>query len=122
MLDNNFSLDMDPVFGVKYSSTGSGFKICILAPPSKLGLTIPQGPTGYTLGRKTVIPALKQTGKAINIRNTWCMIFKWDFFHMKLHIVSKPSKLVSAVMLLLEQHNTPLLSLHLEVGVTVFFV
>ena len=36
------------------------------------------------------------------------------------HIVSKPLRLVSVVISLLEQHNTPLLSSHLEVGATVF--
>ena len=74
----------------------------------------------HTPHRKTVTPALRQTGTAINTRNTWCMIFKWDSFDNKQHIVSKPLRLVSAIISLLEQHNTPLLSLHLEVGVTVF--
>ena len=42
-----------------------------------------------------------------------------DSFNIKLHIVSKPIELVSAVISMLE-HNTQLLPLHLQVGVTVF--
>ena len=50
-----------------------------------------------------------------------CIISKWDSFNKKKRIVSKPLRLVSAIMTLLEEHNTPLLSLYLEVGVTVIF-
>ena len=47
-------------------------------------------------------------------------MFKWDNFNIKLHIVSKPLRLVLAIVSLLEQNNTQLLSLHLKVGVTIF--
>ena len=66
---------------------------------------------------------MKQTGSAINTRNTWRIILKWGSFNNKQHtyIVSKLLRLAFIVTSLLEQHNTPLLSLHLEVGVIVSF-
>ena len=66
--------------------------------------------------KKTITPAMRQPGTAINARNTWCIIFKWNSLNIKLNRISKPLRLVLAVILLLEQHNTQLLSLHLEVG------
>ena len=74
----------------------------------------------YTPRKKAVAPALWQAGTAINTRNIWCIILKWDSFIIKQHIVSKLLRLVSAVISLSKQHNTPLVSPHLEVGVIVF--
>ena len=60
-----------------------------------------------------------QNGLEINGRNTWCMIFKWDSFDIKLHIYS-----LQAIENNLSQYITvgitSLHSLRLEVGVTVF--
>ena len=74
----------------------------------------------HTPDRKTITPALRQTGTEINTNNTWCVISKWGSFNIKLHMVSKPLRSVSAIISLLEQNNTQFLSLPLEVGVTVF--
>ena len=68
-----------------------------------------------TLDKRTTTPALRQTGTAINIRNTRCIILKFDSFNIKPHIVYKPMGVVLAFISVLEQHNTPLLSQHLEV-------
>ena len=46
------------------------------------------------------------------------MLFWINLQELK-HIVSKSLRLFSVVISLLEQHNTPLLSLHLQVKVTV---
>ena len=69
---------------------------------------------------KTVTPALRQTVTAISTTNTRCTIFKRDSFNIKVHIVYKILALVLAIISLLDQQKTLLLSLHLEVGVTVF--
>ena len=69
---------------------------------------------------KTVKPALRQTVTAISTTNTRCTIFKRDSFDIKAHVVYKILALVLAVISLLDQPKTLLLSLHLEKGVTFF--
>ena len=83
---------------------------------------VPVSPThsGVTPDRKTASPALRQTGSAINTRNTWCIIFTWYWFDNKQHVFSKLLRIVSVIISMLEDHNAILLSLHLEVGTTAF--
>ena len=64
----------------------------------------------HTPARKTVTPALRQTGTAIYIRYTWCIKFRWDSFNIKQCIIHKPLRLVSSVISLLEPYSTPSLS------------
>ena len=59
----------------------------------------------HTVDNKTVTPALKETGSAVNSRNTWCMIFKLSSFNNK-RLVSMLLILSLTVILLLEQHIT----------------
>ena len=74
----------------------------------------------HTVDMKIVTPALRQTVTAISTTNTWCTIFKRDSFNIKVHVVYKILALVLAIISLLDQQKTLLLSLHLEVWVTVF--
>ena len=50
----------------------------------------------HTVERKKCHPALRQTRTAINIRNTWCIIFKLGSFNNKQHIVSELLRLALA--------------------------
>ena len=40
----------------------------------------------HTLEKNAVSLVVRQTGSAINTRNTWCIIFRFDSFNMKWHI------------------------------------
>ena len=59
------------------------------------------------LHRKTFTSALRQTGRAIKTRNTWCIILKCCIFGNKQPFVSKLLRFFSAVISL----NTPLISM-----------
>ena len=63
---------------------------------------------------------LRFTTPSAETRGYWNCC-KWSF-NIILHIFHKLLRFISVVISMLEQHNTSLLSLHLEVGVTVFFV
>ena len=64
-----------------------------------------------------LIHCLSSLSRSYGLR---CTIFKQDSFNIKLHIVCKISALVLAIISLLDQPKTLLLSLHLEKGVTFF--
>ena len=74
----------------------------------------------HTVDTKTVTPTLRQTVTAISTTNARCTIFKRESFNIKVHIVYKILALVLAIISLLEKNKTLLLSLHREVGATVF--
>ena len=71
-------------------------------------------------GQKNCHPCFETNWHSNQHQKHLVMIYKWDSFDIKLYSVSKPLRLVLAVISLLEQHNTQLLSPHLEVGMTVF--
>ena len=67
--------------------------------------------TVRTADTRTVTPALRQTVTAITTTNTWCTLFKWDSFNIKVHVVYMV--LALTIISLLNQQKTLLLSLHL---------